>query len=242
MLDLRQANLRLPMLLINADYTQVRDFCQQQLCSGDPRSQTLWAAGTHPDFLELAPELEQIRGLNDFVHSKPQLAKFKIILIPGAEQLNAYAANALLKNLEEPGESTLFILLAPHPKLLLPTIVSRCQVLFMQNDNGITQDSETSDNIAEILTSVHTLCANRNTSILKIAEQWHSKWADKTLYWLELAFATLIKDCYLGLAQPPMPMAKMWKLFDKIKTANIWCAQKLQPNKQLLLESILCEI
>ena len=54
---------------------------------------------------------------------------YKIIIINPAESLLVAASNALLKNLEEPTDRTLFILLTDKPGLLLPTIRSRCQLV-----------------------------------------------------------------------------------------------------------------
>jgi DNA polymerase III delta prime subunit len=50
------------------------------------------------------------------------------VLFLEAQRLTVSAQNALLKILEEPPASITFILTTPHPKLLLPTIVSRCAV------------------------------------------------------------------------------------------------------------------
>jgi DNA polymerase-3 subunit delta' len=51
----------------------------------------------------------------------------KVFIILDADQMNAEAANALLKTLEEPYEDSMFILTTSHPERLLTTITSRCQ-------------------------------------------------------------------------------------------------------------------
>lgn len=53
----------------------------------------------------------------------------RVILIPHAERLTTQAANSLLKMLEEPPEGWMFILTASDPSLLLPTLISRCQII-----------------------------------------------------------------------------------------------------------------
>jgi DNA polymerase-3 subunit delta' len=58
-----------------------------------------------------------------------------VAIINNAEQLNSSSSNALLKTLEEPSPSTIIILIAGSGKIL-PTIVSRCQVL---NFSPLTQ-------------------------------------------------------------------------------------------------------
>ncbi|TDO12623.1 DNA polymerase III subunit delta' [Halomonas ventosae] len=92
------------------------------------------ASGYHPDLLRVAPEegkrqirIGPIREVNAFVAKTAQQGGFRVIVISPAEAMNVAASNALLKSLEEPGERTLFVLLADIPSRLLPTIRSRCQ-------------------------------------------------------------------------------------------------------------------
>jgi len=75
--------------------------------------------------------VEQIRALSDLVHMSSHRNGYKIILIHPAEAMNLAAANALLKNLEEPPPQTLFILVTHRPQDLLPTIRSRCRQIAM---------------------------------------------------------------------------------------------------------------
>lgn len=94
--------------------------------------------GVHPDLHIIAPEkrggfikVDQIRALDSIVRQSAQLSGYRVIIIEKASRLNINAANALLKNLEEPGSQTLFLLLGDSFSGVLPTIRSRCQVLAM---------------------------------------------------------------------------------------------------------------
>lgn len=87
--------------------------------------------GVHPDVLIVGKEgtsikLARIRTVKDRCRLHPYEAKRRVILIEDSQDLTEEASNALLKILEEPPASNLFILLAPEPSSLLPTIVSRC--------------------------------------------------------------------------------------------------------------------
>ena len=75
--------------------------------------------------------ISQIRELGDFVNITSHQNGYKIILIHPAETMNTAAANALLKNLEEPPLQTLFILVTHQAQYLLPTIRSRCHQIAM---------------------------------------------------------------------------------------------------------------
>jgi len=89
---------------------------------------------THPDFQVLEPAgsgkylVEQVRELNYQVQLAPAEAERKIFVITDVDLFGANAANAFLKTLEEPTESTIFILLSTTKEAVLPTISSRCQV------------------------------------------------------------------------------------------------------------------
>lgn len=100
----------------------------------------------HPDFRLLQPDalsqsgeesesgkkaskqitVEQVRGLADFLGMTSHQGGKRVIVICPAEAMNGNAANALLKNLEEPPRDTLFLLVTHKPQQLLPTILSRC--------------------------------------------------------------------------------------------------------------------
>lgn len=105
----------------------------------------LWQAGSHPDFLRVEPEkvgsplkVEQIRQLGDFVSRTSGRGGARLVWIAPAEAMNINAANALLKNLEEPAASVIFLLISDSPAGLLPTIRSRCQsVAFSSPTEGM---------------------------------------------------------------------------------------------------------
>jgi DNA polymerase III subunit delta' len=84
--------------------------------------------------------LEQIRQLSDFLAHSPVRSDRLVVVIEGAETMAESAANGLLKTLEEPGNATI-ILIAPTLNSLLPTLISRCQLIpFRRLSN---QDLET---------------------------------------------------------------------------------------------------
>ncbi|MFH1392454.1 MAG: hypothetical protein ABIG90_02110 [bacterium] len=73
-------------------------------------------------------KIEQIRDLQKQLSLKPYSGKYKIAVIPEAQLMTNQAQNALLKTLEEPSGQAVLILISLSEYLLLPTIVSRCQV------------------------------------------------------------------------------------------------------------------
>ncbi|WP_232298002.1 DNA polymerase III subunit delta' [Nitrosospira sp. NpAV] len=73
----------------------------------------------------------QVRDIADFINISSHQNGYKVVLIHPAETMNPAAANALLKNLEEPPPLTLFVLVTHHAQHLLPTLRSRCRQIPM---------------------------------------------------------------------------------------------------------------
>ncbi len=99
-------------------------------------------AGSHPDLMrlerlpkengvELARSItvEQVRGLQRLFATTSSLSPWRVVIIDAVDDLERGGANALLKNLEEPPPSSLFLLVSHSPERLLPTIRSRCRQL-----------------------------------------------------------------------------------------------------------------
>ncbi|MBI1890842.1 MAG: DNA polymerase III subunit delta' [Burkholderiales bacterium] len=71
--------------------------------------------------------IDQVRALADFMNVSTHRQGKRVIMLYPAEALNAAAANALLKTLEEPPPNTVFLLISNSLDRLLPTILSRCR-------------------------------------------------------------------------------------------------------------------
>ena len=104
------------------------DFCDQ--CSQCRKID----AGVHSDVLTVGLEEEasdikiaQVRSLLQTLGLRPLEGRQKVFIIDPADAMNAAAANALLKGLEEPPDDSCFILLSSNPQSLLTTVRSRCQ-------------------------------------------------------------------------------------------------------------------
>jgi len=70
--------------------------------------------------------IDQVRALIESSHGRPHIAGRRVLVLSPADRMNANAANALLKLLEEPPPDSHLILVADHPARLPATIRSRC--------------------------------------------------------------------------------------------------------------------
>jgi len=74
-------------------------------------------------------KIEQVRDMTQHAQFRPYEGRRRVFIIDEAEWLQQQAANALLKTLEEPPDTTLMILITSKPYSLLETIRSRCLML-----------------------------------------------------------------------------------------------------------------
>jgi len=112
---------------------------------------------THPDvhFIEVGGErkmisVEQIRDLLAGAVMRPYEGRNKVFIIDPADALSPGGSNSLLKTLEEPARDTTFILLTRSPDLLLPTIRSRSQAIYVGGE--VEEDQELAGALVAALT------------------------------------------------------------------------------------------
>ena len=139
----------------------------------------------------------QIRELNDFVFVSSHRGGRRVVLIEPAQKMNAVAANALLKILEEPPDGVFFILVSSQWRRLPPTILSRCLRVPMPKPTQQQASSWLADQPENHAASLLTLCGgapllaqaenkrrtvleqlsaslivNQNTNFLSLASYW----------------------------------------------------------------------
>jgi len=89
---------------------------------------------THPDLYVLEPlgemiRIDDVRALRHDLHMRPFEAERRVYLVLDAHRMNEDAADALLKDLEEPPSYAVIVLVASELGPLPPTILSRCQLV-----------------------------------------------------------------------------------------------------------------
>lgn len=132
------------------------------------------SSGAHPDVHWVAPEaelvarglaapdagrrpsrdvrVEQVRDLAREMRMRPYEGRARVAIVVDAHRMTPGASNALLKTLEEPGPSSVLILLAPHERAVLPTIASRAaRVRFRPSAIAARATDETTREAAETL-------------------------------------------------------------------------------------------
>ena len=110
--------------------------------------------------------IEQIRNVLGRLGIKQ--VKDQYILVRPAEKLSLEAANALLKNLEEPKEKIQFVLVTDAPSQMLPTVISRASLYILRENfdvkDAIKADERTKELAKKLLTA-------RGTELVDVAEE-----------------------------------------------------------------------
>lgn len=118
-----------------------REFAKALCCSGgnEDACDTCTScrkimSGNHPDVMMISPmkrsrviDVETIEYVNEMASLRPFEGGWRAVLIEEADRMNLAAQNKFLKTLEEPPGNSVFLLVTEQPRVLLPTIRSRCQ-------------------------------------------------------------------------------------------------------------------
>lgn len=103
----------------------------------DPHRSAQVVTGAHPDVSILATDrvtitIDEVRQLVSFSYFSPSTARYRVVIIEDADRMTERTSNVLLKALEEPPPQTVWILCAPSPADVLPTIRSRMRSVTLQ--------------------------------------------------------------------------------------------------------------
>lgn len=105
--------------------------------------------------------IDQIRDAFRELSLKPYEGSWRVVIVDGAEHFSEEAANSLLKTLEEPPEQVVIVLLTTDHNVVLPTLVSRCQLLEMRPLNESV--------VAEVLQTEHDVQIDQAHEIARLS-------------------------------------------------------------------------
>lgn len=164
--------------------------------------------------------IEEIKILQQKIYLKPMRSLDKAIIINDAQFLTTEAQNAMLKILEEPPEHTIILLTAESSESLLPTIMSRCSVISLEETKKEHLREDEADS-KEFFTSLPTFTI---AQALARAEK-ASKTKQEALFWLETTML-VIRKTYLHGSSADAKIAalviiRLQNAYTSIKTTNV---------------------
>ncbi len=177
--------------------------------------------------------IQDVKNMQKKLYFKPLKSAQKVVVLDDAHLLTPEAQNALLKLLEEPPENTYVFLSSPTRENFLPTVISRCQIIELEQSSPLLTSEEEKD----FILFLHQLPTMKIGDRLKKAELL-SKNKDEALSWLE----KLILATRQQLLKAPNPHRAQYyskhidifqKTYTQLKTTNT--------NLRLSLENMLLQ-
>jgi len=196
--------------------------------------------GIHPDvqLIEVGAErkmirVEQIRDLVNSSALRPYEARNKVFIIDPADALSPGGSNSLLKTLEEPVRDTTFILLTRSPDLLLPTIRSRSQSIYV---GGFTKRNE---KLARaVLDRLREFAGEKESaSLLALAAELAN---EENVSEAMAMLADILCDAAAGRASIDIPRERLLAAADATIGNTLWLVVNADP--RMLIEQALAEL
>ncbi len=163
--------------------------------------------------------IDEIKNLQIKIFLKPIKSPKKAIIIEDGDSLTVEAQNALLKVLEEPPSHTIIILNVENIENLLPTIISRCQIVTLSTVNLKLSEDEKRE-LEELIKCLSAISAGE---MLKKAESM-SKDKDKAIDMVG-KLILLLREKMLQKSEKADPEVKQIKSFQELyillKTTNV---------------------
>jgi DNA polymerase III delta prime subunit len=127
-------------ILISPDLTNRQKVIEQELSLNNYKK-------LHPDVLYIEDGkklgVEQSKKIREFLSLRPYQSKSRVVVVESAHNMTHDAQNSLLKTLEEPPEQALILLAANSEHSLLPTILSRCEIVLLgSKESGESKEPE----------------------------------------------------------------------------------------------------
>lgn len=186
---------------------------------------------SNPDVTYIVPAddkktvtVDQIREIRRETVVLPHSAERRVFIIKDALQLNESGQNALLKTLEEPPETVVFIILVDSKAGLLPTVVSRCSIFLLSDD-----ENENAEMTLEAKEFLSLLFDNKEYEMLLAARKYEN---DRTN---AKAFLEAVKDeCVLQLKNKEISKYRS-KVLSKIYDFTEYYCESIPTNVNLTL-------
>lgn len=162
--------------------------------------------------LEKSVGINDIRLLQKRIFLKPIKSEKKVVILEAFLGMTLESQNAFLKLLEEPPSSTTIIVLVNSIDFLLPTIISRCNILVLEKKEKL--DKDTTQNYLKILSQIQN-----KKSLLKLAQDY-GKSREEALNFLENLMELAEKNLQNDNSLAPL-LKDMQKTHTIIKTSNV---------------------
>ena len=236
----------------------------QDLTPADDNTAAMIRRGSHPNLLTASRPwnakdkkfmtrltVDEVRHINAFLRSTTAMGGWRTVIVDSADDMNASAANALLKILEEPPPQTVFFILAHSPRGLLPTLRSRCQTISLKSLAGdvlrrvITRQPVMEGVESEAIDKWIALCGGSARRALELAQGEVAAMVGEFFDLVGEKQADWSKIHRLGAALAPAAKAQDYQLFIDLvfdRLATLTRAQALNDQVPMAKLADYCDI
>lgn len=185
---------------------------------------------------EKAIGIEDVRKLQKNLFFKPLRGEFKAIIINAFRGITIESQNALLKILEEPPASAFIFLIVENINILLPTIISRCKIIKLENEkDSVAIAVHDIENLIEELS-----CENAGIK-LKLAQDF-GKNREEAAQWLEMVIAGMRKEMLKRIKENNSKDSEnIIKIIKKLEV-GYYAVKNTNVNQRFILENTLLSI
>jgi len=185
----------------------------------------------HAEGISRQTKIEQIRNLRKDACLKPIEARKKVYIIYDADSMTEQASNCLLKTIEEPPKDVIIILIGLNLSSILPTIVSRCQIIkFPESKYTKKAHNEEGSYIDEFL-NIENRFSSETLEFIKRPKSEQLKTVDLLL--------TYFRDMLVGTFPVSDPNARIYESGSDPSPENILILMKeLLKSKELLQSNV----
>ncbi|MBI2337891.1 hypothetical protein HYU95_01795 [Candidatus Daviesbacteria bacterium] len=208
-------------LLICPDVTKIKEEIQKTLASHLTSGNV-----KHPDLLYIKTGeklgIAEARKIKEHFSLKPYSAKGRAAVLEDTSEMTIEAQNALLKTIEELPENAILILGASSASNLLPTILSRCEIINFEARSYDTLEYH-NKYIKDLDKLLNSSYEERFEYIEKLKEK------EEFLHFLVFAFRETLLNT--------KPLTKIKNFLDELLQAEQWCKQNV--NIRAILEYLM---
>ena len=189
------------------------------------------------EFFEKQVGIEDVRNIQKKLFLKPLRGKNKAFIINAINGITIESQNALLKILEEPPLSAYIFLIVQNPNLLLPTILSRCKTVLLEDEKEIL----TGKDISELEILIGNLSTKDSGFKLKLAQDKAGS-REEALSWIEKAILGIRKILLSKIKSDKKgDIEALMRIIRKLEEGR-YNLQNTNVNHRFILENILLSI
>ncbi|HLD01475.1 MAG TPA: hypothetical protein VJC10_01235 [Patescibacteria group bacterium] len=172
---------------------------------------------------KLSIGIAEIKKIQKKIILKPIKSKTKAVVILDAQNLTIQAQNALLKTLEEPPNNTIIVLVAPTIEVFLPTVLSRCTIIVIDEPNK--HAGLAGENLEEVLQTIPGWEVGqrlKQAEILAKEKQTAGDWIEKAILSTRNLLRNAVEKDEKETITQLKHMAKIFQAYGRdIQTTNV---------------------